>query len=87
MTTAHVLVAVMSLSTMALSACEHDLDDGIDGFEPVYDFGNVEEQGLYDFDPSVSSRSAQAMRSACASTTTPENAAAVVAKSCSTPWV
>ena len=40
--------ALLSLSTLGLTACEHDLDDGVDGFEPADDFANLEEQGVYD---------------------------------------
>ena len=42
------LVALLSLSTLAITACEHELDDGIDGFEPVDDYSNLEMQGVYD---------------------------------------
>ncbi|MDP2339549.1 MAG: D-alanyl-D-alanine carboxypeptidase family protein [Deltaproteobacteria bacterium] len=44
----HFGVVILSLAMAALSACEHDLDDGVDGFAPVDDFANLEMQGVYD---------------------------------------
>ncbi len=41
------LVALFFFS-VALGACEHELDDGADHFEPVDDYANLEEQGVYD---------------------------------------